>query len=169
MTVGHELIKITDLRLFHNHMTIETVLDVFGGFHGETIKRLRNVIFEDFLETDHDGMIFTFIWAFDQPSDWDYIASITDMFKAKGADVYYVELVAPQEIRLERNATEHRLNHKPSKRDLEFSKNRLIEDNENYRCDSLDGEITFDNYIKIDNSNMSPEVTAKMIKDHFEL
>jgi hypothetical protein len=32
MTVGQELCKITDLRLFHNHMTIEPVLDVFGYF-----------------------------------------------------------------------------------------------------------------------------------------
>ena len=30
MTVGQELIKITDLRLFYNHMTIEPVLEIFG-------------------------------------------------------------------------------------------------------------------------------------------
>lgn len=32
MTVGQELMKITDLRLFHNHMTIEPVLEIFGGY-----------------------------------------------------------------------------------------------------------------------------------------
>ena len=31
MTVGQELIKITDLRLFYNHMTIEPVLEIFGS------------------------------------------------------------------------------------------------------------------------------------------
>ena len=30
MTVGQELMKITDLRLFHNHMSIEPVLEIFG-------------------------------------------------------------------------------------------------------------------------------------------
>ena len=30
MTEGQELMKITDLRLFYNHMTIEPVLEVFG-------------------------------------------------------------------------------------------------------------------------------------------
>ena len=30
MTVGQELMKITDLRLFHNHMTIEPVLEILG-------------------------------------------------------------------------------------------------------------------------------------------
>ena len=34
MTVGQELMKITDLRLFHNHMMIEPVIEVFGGFNG---------------------------------------------------------------------------------------------------------------------------------------
>ena len=29
MTVGQELTKITDLKLFHNHMTIEPVLEIF--------------------------------------------------------------------------------------------------------------------------------------------
>ena len=37
MTVGQELTKITDLRLFHNHMSIELVLDVFGGYNGKAI------------------------------------------------------------------------------------------------------------------------------------
>ena len=31
MTVGQELTKITDLRLFHNHMTIEPVIEIFGA------------------------------------------------------------------------------------------------------------------------------------------
>ena len=32
MTVGQELMKITDLRLFHNHMTIELVIEIFGRY-----------------------------------------------------------------------------------------------------------------------------------------
>lgn len=69
MTVGQELCKITDLRLFHNHMTIEPVLDIFGYFSRETIGKLRKVIFEDFAASDNYGMIFTFMRAFDEPSD----------------------------------------------------------------------------------------------------
>ena len=30
MTVGQELMKITDLRLFHNHMMIEPVIEIFN-------------------------------------------------------------------------------------------------------------------------------------------
>jgi shikimate kinase len=33
MTVGQELAKITELKLFRNHMTIEPVLEIFGDFN----------------------------------------------------------------------------------------------------------------------------------------
>ena len=109
------------------------------------------------------------MWAFDQKSDWDYVEHVTNIFKKSGADVYYVELVASQEIRLQRNITENRLMHKISKRDIENSNQRLINDDENYRCVSNYGELVFDNYIKIDNSNLSAELVAKMIKERFGL
>lgn len=34
MTVGQELMKRTGLRLFHNHMMIEPVIEIFGGWRG---------------------------------------------------------------------------------------------------------------------------------------
>ena len=46
MTVGQELMKITDLRLCHNHMTIEPVIEIFGKYDSRIIMRLREVIFE---------------------------------------------------------------------------------------------------------------------------
>lgn len=73
MTVGQELTKITDLRLFHNH----------------------------------------------------------------------------KDVRLSRNVSENRLNNKPSKMDIEWSNKRLIEDDRNHRLVSFDGEISFNNYIKL--------------------
>jgi hypothetical protein len=81
MTVGQELMKITDLRLFHNHMTIEPVIEIFGQFNSKAISRIREVVFEEYAVTDHYGLIFTYMWAFDQQSDWDYIAHVCDIFK----------------------------------------------------------------------------------------
>jgi len=169
MTVGQELMKITDLRLFHNHMTIEPVLEIFGGFNGKAISRLRDVIFEEFAASDNYGMIFTYIWAFDQQSDWDSIEHVKEIFNPYQTDFYYVELVAPQEVRLLRNATENRLSHKVSKRNIEISNQRLIDTDHTYRCVSNDGEIPFENYLKIDNSNLSADETAQQIKQYFNL
>ena len=169
MTVGQELMKITDLRLYHNHMDIEPVIEIFGRLNGTAVRRIREVIFDEFAATDSYGMIFTFMWALDAPSNWDYIDSLADIFRSKGADICYVELVAPQEIRLQRNVTENRLRHKASKRDIDASNARVLGEDANYRLVSNDGEIPFDNYIKIDNSNLAPDVVAEMIKERFSL
>lgn len=101
-----------------------------------------------------------------QKSDWDSVEHVANIFRKVGADIYYVELVAPQEIRLKRNITENRLKHKASKRDIATSNQRLINIDKDYRCVSNEGEIQFDNYIKIDNTNLSAELVAKMIKKH---
>lgn len=169
MTVGQELCKITDLKLFHNHMTIELVLDVFGAYDQEAILKLRNVIFEEFSKTDNYGMVFTFIWDFNTQDDWDFVKEITAIFGKVNSDIYYVELDAPLDIRLERNKTENRLNHKPSKRNIARSESFVLNDFQKHRCISYEGEIPFDNYIRIENSNISAADAAKMIKEKFFL
>ena len=169
MTVGQELMKITDFRLFHNHMMIEPVLEVFGGFQGALISKLRDEIFDEFLKTEYQGLIFTYMMAFDMPSEWDFIRSLSAKFEATGGTVYYVELVADQQERLRRNRTENRLQNKASKRDLDLSDNRLRNEDAHYRLVSYDGEIPYENYIKIDNTHMEPDVCAKKIKEHFHL
>jgi len=167
MTVGQELMKQTGLRLFHNHMTIEPVIEIFGGFHGGASNRIRQVIFEEFLKTDLPGMIFTYMWAFDQQADWDYISRLTELFQSNNAEVYYVELIAPQEVRLQRNQTENRLKHKASKRDVALSEQRLLREDANYRLVSREGEIDFPNYLRLDNTDLSPAEAAQKIREHF--
>jgi len=167
MTVGQELTKITDLKLFHNHMSIEPVLEIFGERNSQVVKDFRESVFKNFVKTDNYGLIFTFIWDFDSKEDWKYNKKIQKIFKK--ADIYYVELVSPIEIRLERNKTENRLKNKASKRDVEMSAKRIENEEKNHRVVSYDGEIKFEKYIKIDNSNLSPEETAQIIKDKFNL
>ena len=169
MTVGQELMKITDLRLCHNHMTIEPVIEIFGKYDSRIITRLREVIFEEYARSDNYGIIFTFMWAFDMPEDWTYLEHVRSIFEPYGAEFYYVELVASREVRLQRNTTENRLANKASKRDVEASTKRLINDDENHRFESYDGEIPFVNYIKIDNTNLGADEVAKMIKERFGL
>ena len=169
MTVGQELAKITDLRLYHGHMDIELVIDVFGKRVSGVCSRIRKVIFEEFVKSDLYGMIFTFMWALDQQADWDYIDSLVDIFRKDGANICYVELVASQEVRLQRNVTENRLRNKASKRNIEWSNANMLREDENYRLVSHEGEMPFENYIKIDNSNLSPNTVAGMIKEKFSL
>ena len=169
MTVGQELMKITDLRLFHNHMTIEPVIEIFGRYDGKTIAELRDLIFRNFAASDNYGMIFTLMMDFDMPSEWAYLEHIKAIFEPYGTEFCYVELIAPQEVRLQRNITENRLKHKASKRDIETSNQRLINDDNQHRCVSREGEIPFEHYLRIENSDKEADVVARMIKERFNL
>ena len=169
MTVGQELMKITDLRLFHNHMTIEPTMEIMGRFDGKLGDDMRELIFRHFAASDNYGMIFTYMMDFDMQSEWDYLEHVKSIFAPYGTEFYYVELIAPQEVRLQRNKTENRLLHKPSKRDIEVSDQRLIRDDANHRCVSYPGEIPFENYLRIENADLPAAEAARRIKDYFQL
>ncbi|MGN7381928.1 Uncharacterised protein [Chlamydia abortus] len=172
MTVGQELEKITGLKLFHNHMSIEMVAPFFsyGTEPGKRLVRLfRRAIFEEVANSELEGLIFTYLWSFDSQADWDYVESVCQIFEAKGGEVYFVELEAELEIRLERNISPHRLKHKPTKRNIEFSETDLKSKMARNRLNSYDGEIKRENYIRINNSSLSPEHVAGLIKQRFEL
>ena len=166
--------KITNLRLYHNHMMLEPVLEIFGDMeiYGEHKKRLlprlREVILEEFAVSKYYGLIITGMLSMGNPNWKDSLDPILKIFEPNNTEFYYVELVASQEIRLQRNVTENRLRHKASKRDIEASNQRLINDDLHYHY-STDGQIAIDNYIRIDNSDLSPDVVAQIIKDKFSL
>lgn len=166
MTVGQELAKLTGLKLFHNHMTIDLVTQFFEFSHPEArrlIALFRQEIFEAVANSELPGMIFTYMWAFDLQSDWDYIAKVTSLFEARGAEIYIVELEADYQQRLQRNRTENRLAHKPTKRDLERSEKTFVTLEEAYRLNSNPGEVHYKNYLRIDNTNMAPRACAERI------
>ena len=169
MTVGQKLVNITRLRMLTNHLTWEFVHEHFGEDFGNASDRLKDVIFEEYSKSDNYGLIYTFCMSFDHQEDWDYLHHVTGIFNDVNAEIYYAELFAAQEIRIQRNKTENRLYHKATKRNIEKSEENLINADNKARFISNDGEITFNNYIKIDNSNLSPDIVATMIKGRFSL
>lgn len=174
MTVWHELEKITKLKLFHNHMTIDLVLPFFWYWWDNVIgtnlvMEFRERIFEEYSKSHNEWLIFTFVWDFDCDFDWKYIEKISNIFKNNWWEVFYVELEADIDTRIERNKTEHRLNHKPVKRNLDWSEKELLDSTEKYRLNSRDWELNFENYIRINNTNISPADVAKIIVDRFKI
>ena len=171
MTVGQELAAMTGLKLFHNHMTIDLLEPLFG-FTPEMWRlttSCRGDIFQPFAQSDQYGMIFTKVWYFDQQEDWDEIENICDIFRSQGVQIYFVELEANVEERLARNKTPHRLEHKPTKRNVLQSEAHLLSSLENRRLNSTEGEIKAENYLRINNTNMTPKEAALFIKNEFKL
>lgn len=172
MTVGQELSKITGLKLFHNHMTIDLVSNFFD-YNTEEGRRLvtlyRVEMFKAVAKSDLEGMIFTFTWCFEDQDDWEYTQKLCDIFKKQDAEIYFVELEADLEERIKRNTTINRIIHKNTKRNIEQSQKWLVEAETKHRHNSYDGEIKEKNYLRINNTNISAKKAAEMIKNEFNL
>ena len=172
MTVGQELEKITNLKLFHNHMPIELVNPFFDyGTPGakRLVRLIREEIFKEVAGSDLEGLIFTYTWDFSDKKDWEYIESLVKIFRDKEAEICYIELEADLEERIKRNKTENRLKHKPSKNTPSGSDEKIRESMMRHRLNSLEGEVLEKNYLKINNTNLDPEVVALKIKERFSL
>jgi len=172
MTVGQELSKVTGLPLFHNHMTIEMVLPFFEFGTPEfvyLVNLYRRELFETVAKSDSEGMIFTYVWAFNHESDWKFVEKVTSFFRDNDTEVYFVELEADLDERVERNKTPNRLAHKPSKRNIDQTEKRMIAAQDIYRMNSKDGEIKEKNYLRIDNTKLTAKETVKIIVDRFDL
>ena len=83
--------------------------------------------------------------------------------------MFYVELCADYDLRIERNKTANRLLHKSTKRDIAKSEALFRRLEEKHRLNSLPGEVQKEHYIKIDNTNLAPEAVAAQIKAEFGL
>ncbi len=173
MTVGQELAKITELRLFHNHMSIEIPRKLFAGPEKEfrILKQvIRDTVFDLFVQGDFYGLIFTYMCAFDMKEDVDYLVDLIAKFEATGTKCHVIELYADFDVRLERNKSENRLLHKESKRNLEWSESEMRHTSSIVRLNSYEGEpLPFASYFKIDNTHLPPEEVALMIKQRFAL
>jgi len=172
MTVGQELAKITGLKLFHNHMTIEMVLPFFD-MKSQRFKKLVNSfrvqMFEEVAKSDLEGLIFTYVWELDQKKDCDFVDRIVGIFEKENASVYYVELEADVEERLKRNKSANRLKYKPSKKNFKASEDELLETDRKYILNSKANEFQRRNYFKINNTRLNAKETARRIKERFDL
>jgi hypothetical protein len=120
MTVGRAVADRSTFRLFHNHHSIELLLDVFdyGTPPFQTLNaEIRTRVIEEAAAAGTD-LVFTYVMGMDEESEADYLERLAAPY---GDRVAAVELVADLDTRLVRNRTEHRLAEKKSKRDVEWS------------------------------------------------
>ena len=172
MAVGIELANYTGFKLFHNHMTIELVINFFK-FGTKKFNVLSNEfrrrIFEEVSTSKLSGLIFTYVTAFNLESEKKYLELISDIFREQGASVFYVELEANLIERLRRNKGKLRMDLKPSKRDTKRSEEGLLNLEKKYVMNS-NGEYPFffqENYLKINNTDVSAKKVAKQIINTF--
>ena len=171
MTIANKIKEKTDYTVATNHDSLEVPAKIFG-WGTEGFKKLRDLIRSSIFDIaieNNVNLIFTFVFAFDMQEDWDYVNSLKEKFEKNNGKFYFVELETSLEERLKRNVCEDRLKEKPTKRDIERSNKELIDTVDKYRLNSNDGEVTYENYLKINNTDKTPEEVADIIIKKFKL
>ena len=171
MTVAESLRDKLHYNMMMNHDSIELSDRIFG-FNTPAQREFNRVIREKAFElaVKHNvDMIFTYVCAFDVPEEKEYTTKLKDLFEENGGRFFFVELSADLETRLARNETPHRMERKASKRDVAWSRANLLGDAEKYRLNSAEGETWFENHLKIDNTNLTPDEAADRIIAAFRL
>jgi hypothetical protein len=172
MTVGRELARLTGFKLFHNHLVMEPVLEIFDyehPSHRKLVNEFRTRMLEEIAASEFPGAIFTYVWAFNLKADETYIERLCDIFRKRNAEIFFVELQASMDRRLERNKTDLRLAVKPSKRNLDHSEKFMHDAEQKYQMNSDPGFFDGRKYLRIENTNMTPADAAQSIVQFFNL
>ena len=167
MTVGQELCRRTGFNLFHGHVLTD-VLTPYFPFGTEPFVRLgrlwRRMFFEEAMDAGLN-LVTTVAWRFDVSEDADTIWSWLQPY-VEGGRVVCAELLAPLEVRLERNRTENRRRHKNA---YWVTDAYLQAMNTAHRYDS-GGAFPFElPHLRLEPEHLPPEVTAQRIAEHFGL
>lgn len=172
MTIGRAVAEKSTFRLFHNHMTIEPLLETFG--YGsppfDTLNaEFRRRVMEEAAAHGVD-LVFSVVWALDSPDDLAEMESYVAIFDKTA----FVELRADLGTRLARNRTEERLLHKASKRDVEWSDGNLRQMDAEWQMTSAAGPhvagdlLSRHPHLVLDTVGVPPAATAATIIEWLE-
>lgn len=109
-TVGKQLESMTDFKLFHNHMVTDGIMHIFGvstPSEDRLSKIVRTSIIEEAASQGID-LIFTYVWNFSKQKGKTNIDAYKKIYESHGGEVFFVELVAPLEVRIERAGSHDR-------------------------------------------------------------
>ena len=171
MTVAESLRDKIHYNLMVNHDSIEVSDRIFGfgtPAMAEFNASFRQKAFELAIKYGVD-LIFTYVCAFDDDDDIGYLYRLRDLFNENGCRFLFVELSADLDERLRRNETPHRMEMKPSKKNVEWSRKDILDTAERFRLNTREGETLFEHHLKIDNTHLPPDKAADMIIETFSL
>ena len=165
MTIGQELEKLTNAKLFHNHESIDFALKFMDEFSIEMLEFHQDITLAAMTAFARQGrnMIGTGVINFDIAEDVAYLQRIQEIFESQQRRVLFIELETSFEERLKRNRTANRLIHKPLKRHIDISEQEIVETSQhvNFNPSTQPEELKL--YYKIRNTHLSAEDVAHLI------
>ncbi|MEO8637493.1 MAG: shikimate kinase [Candidatus Taylorbacteria bacterium] len=103
-TVGKIIEEKSDFKLFHNHMIMDGVMQLFGvgtPIEDKLSREFRTRIIEEAAENGFN-LIFTYVWNFDKEKGKINIDRYKSIYESRGGSVIFAELSAPLITRIER-------------------------------------------------------------------
>ena len=172
MTVGRAIAAASDFRLFHNHHTIEPLLEVFG-FGTPAFDALKDDLRIRVIEAAAAHgirLVFTFVWPVDEVADELVVRRYLAPYVDRGLPVSFVELYAGLDTRLARNVMADRIAAKPSKADLAWSQAHVRESDRTHRLNTdpevpshADTLLSEHRHLRLDNTDLSPAEAADRV------
>jgi tRNA uridine 5-carbamoylmethylation protein Kti12 len=162
LSVGKELSKLTGYKIFHNHLAIdfiESVLDRKNAKFWELLDKYRLELIEIAGKNGVEGLIMTSVHI-NGPND-KFIKDIMEIMGNNSGSYHFVKLECNIEEMKKRLQNPSRKKH---------GKLINVDILEKFMSENdVTSEIHFVDSLKIDNTNLSPKKTAKMIKEHYKL
>jgi chloramphenicol 3-O-phosphotransferase len=156
LTVARELAKLSGLRLFHNHLTVDLVSSLFD-FGSESFVLLREQIWlATFGAAARSNVSFIFTFAPERTVRGRFIQDAIEAVGFAGGEVIFVELTCTEA------ELEQRIEAASRK---EFGKLASVEQ---YRSLRDEGAFQFPklpNGISLDTTSQSPEESARLISE----
>ena len=167
-TVANELQKLTNYKFFHNHQVHDIARDLFerDTFQLAHLFESINSLLIKEIANAKINVITTHAYSSESISktglsDPDYMKKIESIIIKKGGMACFVHLTADEKEILKRVSGESRKNFRKLK-----SKEILKKVLQKYDWKTA---APVKNNLQIDNTNLSPEKVARIIKDHFDL
>ncbi|QNI37143.1 AAA family ATPase [Edaphobacter albus] len=160
LTVGRALQQRTGLRLFHNHLVVDTLLSVFPFGSPSFVKLREQTWLSVFDAAARDGISLIFTFAPEATVNPSFIESAISTVQKAGGEICFVELTCPIDV------IEQRMEN-PSR--AQFLKLRSVEF---FRESRSKGAYCFPKFpadLTLDTSTVEPPEAARRICEHFQL
>jgi hypothetical protein len=167
-TVGQALCRQTGFVLFHGHVVAD-VLSPYFPFGTPSFVRLGQTWRRTFLEAAVRAgldVVTTVAWRFNLPGDAESIGDWLRPYIDGGGRVLCVELVAPVEVRLARNRSADRWQHKHLYRVTDAS---ILDGDTAHRYDSGGAFPLNLPHLRLEAAQLPAEDAARHIAEHFAL
>ncbi len=165
--IGAKVAEALGYRFFHNHLTANPVAALFGWVtpkFGEVVDEVRDLLFERAAQDlDIPGVVFTFVWAFNEPQDTKTIDRFSSKFVRSGGTVHFVELLASLDARIQREGSPFRRKHKPNQDNKEEAAERQRMFETQYAMNSSGTLPLAYPYLVIDTERSSEDASAEMV------